>query len=151
MRWVRRFAALPARERWLLLKAWALLVAVRAMLRVCRYQGTRRLLGRLGRRPVPRLVLEPIAPARIARLCEIASHFVWSGRHCLTRALVLETLLRRRGVAARIEFGVARGPARELQAHAWVVCDGHILIGGEGAERFTNLAPPGPRTAPADG
>ena len=140
--WVgRRFLALPHRERWLALKAWLLLAGVRASLGFGLYRRTSRLLGWLHRRPVDRLVREGIPPARVARLLAAASHAVPSGRHCLSRAMALETLLRRRGHPARIEFGVDRTASGGLEAHAWVVCGQEILIGGPGVTRFTPMSP----------
>ena len=61
----------------------------------------------------------------------------WRGS-CLRESLVLATLLRRRGLPARVCFGVDRGgPA--ITAHAWVaVADGPI---GDGHMRFHELVP----------
>jgi hypothetical protein len=42
---------------------------------------------------------------------------------CLTRSLVAEWLLRRRGIDAQLRIGVQRNSAG-IAAHAWVECDG---------------------------
>lgn len=42
---------------------------------------------------------------------------------CLTRSLLLGWLLRRHGVASELRIGV-RLPQGQLDAHAWVECDG---------------------------
>jgi len=42
---------------------------------------------------------------------------------CLTRSLLLQWLLLRRGVASQLRIGV-RLHSKSLQAHAWVECDG---------------------------
>ena len=78
--------------------------------------------------------------ARVAHLVSIASHLVPGGGHCLTKALVAESLLLRRGYAVEMTIGVAKGEKGQLIAHAWLECDGTVLIGGdESVNRFTEL------------
>lgn len=45
-------------------------------------------------------------------------------RTCLRRAAVLAVLLRRHGHRAQVVIGVRRDETGELQAHAWLRCDG---------------------------
>lgn len=135
---IRRFLALPRRERAFLVRAWLLLACVRASVQL---RGFRRTSEWLARHEVRRASGAcDLAPARIARLVEAASHFVPDGRQCLSRAATLATLLRRRGHAATIEFGVANGESGALDAHAWVECDGKVLLGGRDLGRFAPLA-----------
>jgi hypothetical protein len=75
-------------------------------------------------------------------MVDLAGHLVPGGRHCLTRAMVLEILLRRRGYPAEIKIGVARDDSGKLIAHAWLHCEGLVLIGGEGAADYVGLSPP---------
>lgn len=46
---------------------------------------------------------------------------------CLAQSLVLLTLLRRRGLPARVRIGLAKHGER-LRAHAWVEHDGQVLL-----------------------
>jgi hypothetical protein len=134
----RRFFALSMAERAFVVRAWVSLALVRASVRVRGYARTTEWLARHeARGPTRRCDL---SPARIARLVEASSHFVPDGRHCLSRSAALATLLRRRGHAATIEFGVARGDLGGLDAHAWVVCDGEVLLGGCDLDRFVTLS-----------
>lgn len=142
MRWIRSLLAASWSERWLLVKAWALVAAVRLSLQTLKYARTRRLLERFQGRALVRRGAVAERPERLARIVEVASALVPAGRHCLTRAMALETLLLRRGHPARVEFGVLRTAQQDLEAHAWVLCDGRILIGGESAARFAALSPP---------
>ena len=50
---------------------------------------------------------------------------------CLTRALVVEAMLRRRGYHPTLHLGVRRcgDGSAPLQAHAWVECGGRVIIG----------------------
>ena len=59
---------------------------------------------------------------------------------CFQRGLALHLMARRRGVASVLHYGVAQDPAEGLAAHVWVSVDGHTVIGGEQAPRFTCLA-----------
>jgi hypothetical protein len=48
---------------------------------------------------------------------------------CLGRALVVHTMLRRHGHAAILRIGVRRDGAASFEAHAWVECNGVVVIG----------------------
>ena len=59
---------------------------------------------------------------------------------CLPRALAAHWMLRRRGGASRVVFGVRRAaPERHPEYHAWLVMDGETVIGGRQAPSFTPL------------
>lgn len=53
---------------------------------------------------------------------------------CLTQALTLQTLLHRRGIASELKLGVRRTDKNGLAAHAWVICEGKVLLGGSSRE-----------------
>jgi hypothetical protein len=50
------------------------------------------------------------------------------GTTCLTEAAVAYTMLRRHGHDPRLRIGVRRGDSA-LDAHAWVECDGTVVMG----------------------
>jgi hypothetical protein len=52
------------------------------------------------------------------------------GASCLTQGLALQALLHRRSVASELKLGVRRDGPDGLAAHAWVVVDGRVVIGG---------------------
>jgi len=74
----------------------------------------------------------------------VASRYV-PGATCLTRALALQIWLGRRGQAAELRFGVARGAEAPLDAHAWLESAGRILIGAAEVPRYAPLPPTGRR------
>lgn len=137
-----RLLALPASEKWLLLKAWMLLSWIRIALLTLRFKLTQRLLKRFNARPPERLRQDPLPARRVARLVNAASRVAPGGNHCLTKALAAECLLVRRGYPAEMKLGVARDEDGKLVAHAWVQCQGHALVGGEELRRYTELTPP---------
>jgi hypothetical protein len=53
------------------------------------------------------------------------------GTTCLAEALVVEAMLRRHGHAPILKIGVKhpQSSERSLEAHAWVECDGVVVVG----------------------
>ena len=49
-------------------------------------------------------------------------------------------MLRQLGYEPELKIGVAR-EGRLLDAHAWVECDGHIVVGDAGLDRYSVLPP----------
>jgi hypothetical protein len=50
---------------------------------------------------------------------------------CLVEALAAQAMLRRRGHDSTVRFGVRSGRigGRAIDAHAWLVCDGLVVVG----------------------
>jgi hypothetical protein len=69
---------------------------------------------------------EAVSPTLLAfHVDRILHRGRWIWRHsCLRRAAVLAFLLRRSGHDARVVIGVRRSDGGELEAHAWLACDG---------------------------
>lgn len=59
---------------------------------------------------------------------------------CFQRGLAVHWMLRRRGLASLLHYGVGRGDDRALAAHVWVSAGGRDAIGGEGAGGYVCLA-----------
>ena len=59
---------------------------------------------------------------------------------CFQRGLAAHLMLRRRGLASVLHYGVGRDEAGALAAHVWVSLGGRTLIGGAQAPRFALLA-----------
>ena len=50
--------------------------------------------------------------------------------HCLTQALAVQYLLARQGTQSLIRVGIAEKDDGKIEAHAWVLNDDQIVIGG---------------------
>lgn len=126
-----KWRALPDSDRHLLLEALRTLLVTRLALHV---------------RPLTALKREPAAerrtadPSRIAWAVRIAARAV-PGAACLAQALAVHRMLAVRGRPSKLELGVAKEGGK-FGAHAWLVCDGQIVIGGEEAARFVRLEAP---------
>jgi hypothetical protein len=57
---------------------------------------------------------------------------------CFQRGLAVHVMLRRRGIASFLHYGVAQSDS--LKAHVWVSARGRDVIGGEEAANYTRLA-----------
>lgn len=102
-----------------------LLGAVRILLVVLPFAQVQSLLNRLltrSRAQVP--------AARVAWAVQALSRRAPGPTTCLAQALVAHALLRRFGHPSVLRIGV-RDPrlSRQLSAHAWVECDGRVVIG----------------------
>jgi hypothetical protein len=58
---------------------------------------------------------------------------------CFPQALAGYTMLRRRGVASTLVYGVARSKQEELLAHAWLTVGETVVLGGDAVEGFTPI------------
>ena len=120
---VARYRALSRAERRLFVATAVLLAACAAALRVAGFARIRRWLTQLSRH---RRVALDVAPSRLANLVNAASTRLPVPCSCLTRSLVLDAMLRQRGVESDLRIGVrlVEGP---LEAHAWIEVDGQPL------------------------
>src|SRR5262249_28162808 len=83
-------------------------------------------------------------PADLGRIVDAVSRRMPLPMTCLVEALAAKAMLRRRGHQATLQFGVRnrRIVARALDAHAWLVCDGHVVVGRfDDAEGYLTLEP----------
>lgn len=63
---------------------------------------------------------------------------------CLTQALSGQYILARQGNESTIRIGIERGTGEQLKAHAWLVSDNHIVLGGS-IDGFAHLVDHGSR------
>ena len=59
---------------------------------------------------------------------------------CIQRGLAMQWMLRRRGIDARLHYGLANDDRRALRAHVWVEALGETLVGGEDANEYVRVA-----------
>ena len=136
---LRSFAALPASDRLLLVEAMIVLPLTGLGLRWFRMN---RLFGWM--QTISRLRAESTAvPNRQAevlrarRLLGVAARNGMYAGNCLSRSATFWWMLRRRGVPSELRIGVRKRNG-ELDAHAWVECDGIVL--NDRTERLEDYA-----------
>jgi Transglutaminase-like superfamily len=142
MRRLRKFWASPLRFKWLLAEALVRL-GVASVLRFLPPARRAQFLMR-----AHRVLSQPrrAAPSseEICRAVDVAARFMPSAT-CLVKAHVGCAMLNRFGYAAEIRIGVLK-KSSNLEAHAWVECDGLVVM-GEAGNQYVEL----PKIVPAAG
>ena len=138
---LRALGALGSSERRLLAEAAAFLAVSRLLVILVPFRWLAPVLARKAS-PKP-LENSPTAPATtgaIARaVSRAARHVPWNAV-CLPQAMAAKAMLRRRGIDAELHLGAGFDPAGKLIAHAWLVSDGSIVLGGDGVAGIAPLA-----------
>jgi hypothetical protein len=131
--WVKFWQLAPV-ERRLLFDALGNLVAVRVALGLLPLQRISAYLKRI--QPSEALETSEISPARIAWAIRVAGRYLPGGGNCLVHSLAAQSMLARRGYVSQLCLGAAR-EGGEFKAHAWVECEGQIVIGAAGVSQYT--------------
>jgi hypothetical protein len=115
-------------ERRLAAEAALVSTFVRVGLKTLSFAALRRTLDVCSRR---RALHSHGSVSSIAAAVERASRRVPGRRTCLVDALTADVMLRRRGYAPTVHLGVRKQRDRlpPLIGHAWVVCNGQVVIG----------------------
>ena len=124
----RAFTSLDPEARGLVVEAAMLLGFVSIGLRTMPFGSLRRTLDRYAaRRPRERRS----SRSDVGWAVNAAGRRL-PGRTCLIEALAADVMLRRRGYEPRLQLGVRKSsdPSRPVDAHAWIECDGEIVVGG---------------------
>lgn len=76
---------------------------------------------------------------RISRSVPRAARIVPWRSDCLVQAEAARALLSRQNIHADIRLGARKTAEKQLDAHAWLICDGRVVTGGDIApfEPFT--------------
>jgi hypothetical protein len=128
MKRLRTFVSLPAVDQRALAGAALRLLVARGALAVLPYRMVQRHYGRPQRELPPNTDVAAYR-GRAVWAVRAAGRRMLGDRPCLAQALVVERLLRRSGAVADLRLGVVKAPDGELRAHAWVECDGEVVIG----------------------
>ncbi len=134
-----KFLSLTANERHLLVSALFRLVVVRVGMWVI---PLRDLLRRLPQTPEERddwRGSHALPAEQIAWAIRVVSRYLPGTMNCLVQALAAQAMLARRGHPSCVRIGVAKDEGGQLKAHAWVECEGKIVIGGVGVPQYTAL------------
>jgi hypothetical protein len=136
-----RFARLSWRDRMLLVEASITLAAASAAIAVLPF---RLIVAWVSRSPSAEQG-GAAAAARLRWAVEACSRRAPWRALCFQSALCLHIMLRRRGVASQMHYGIAARGQEGLKAHVWLSAGGATLIGGEQVPGFTRVAsfPPG--------
>jgi Transglutaminase-like superfamily len=141
MRRLRKLWASPRRFKGLMAEALVRLW-VCTMFKFLPLPGRAQWLMRAHRVSQPRRAVPSFE--EICRAVDIAARLV-PGATCLVKAQVCSAMLNRFGYAAEIKIGVLK-KSSNLEAHAWVECEGRVVLGATG-NQYVELS----KTIPAPG
>ena len=136
---LRRLRTLDVGEISALVPATLQMVVARATLRAL---PLRKVLERVD---LPIQCVSDHAPLNVRtlrriRAIERVGHGLFPKSPCLTQAIVVQRLLRKKGYASDLRIGVRKGHGQPLEAHAWVEYRGAVVIGARGlSEEHTRL------------
>lgn len=133
---------LSGAERQLLIESWWRLVVAAVAVRALPFPWV---AARAARLPAATRRRRNVDVDCAARLIAVAGNHHPLAVRCLERALALQWLLARRGLATELKIGVLRhrGP---LQAHAWLEFGGKPLDAGQFDPGYRTLQVAGGRT-----
>jgi hypothetical protein len=122
-------------ERWAALRASLLIAWLQTCLAVLPFRTVMRMVHRIAG-PAGSAAPGAARPSHFDKdlavwAVEAAGRRLLSKNPCLPKALAGLILLRRAGADAELHLGVARGGDSPVRAHAWVVSDGSVVIGGD--------------------
>lgn len=139
MNTIAKFWKLPFATKRLLIASFVRLAAVSASLHL--------MSGLVGRRQWAVALqqnIKPYAKTRaydretIAWAVAAASRFV-PGSTCLVQAIVGQRLLLRSGYPAEVKVGVTRDDRGAFAAHAWLVSEGHVILGRDLQREYSEM------------
>jgi hypothetical protein len=139
MKLLRRFLLLSTTERWFLIKTALLLEAIKLTMRLLPFRVLRRLVDLAASVPVGVRRSDRFSAESIGQVVQTASRHVPGEKTCLVQALATQVLLTRRSHPAILYIGALKADEGTFQAHAWVECEGKVVIGGYELERYTLL------------
>lgn len=117
-----------------------LLEVIKLGMRLLPFRTLRRLISLATHAPIQPRCPDHCSVERVVWAVEVASRTIPGVKTCLAQALATQVLLARRGYSTLLHIGVIRGEHEQFQAHAWVVAEGKIVIGGSELTRYTPLA-----------
>lgn len=136
----RRFARLDWPNRRLLAEALATLALASLAIRLAPFRRVAELAAS-SPRPIGRKQSGNDRMLRQARWAvqACADRVPWRAV-CFQRGLALHLMLRRRGIASTLHYGVAQDGAKGLRAHVWISSAGRSVLGVDEADGFACVA-----------
>jgi hypothetical protein len=146
MRRLKRFAQLSPSERRILMRVLLVVGVARTSLWVLPVEAVRRAVSRAATGAAGSSVEQVVWAVRVV------SRYL-PGATCLTQAIAAQALLTHSGFPSQVKIGVAKekkddkdnrndkakDESRSFHAHAWVVCQGQVVLGGRQLERYNSL------------
>lgn len=142
---LRKAFALSASDWLLVTKAWMWFGAIEVGLSCMPIQNLLRIIQRQTklrtstRKKEEEKEPQRPSPERVAYCVGLAARTNVFDSTCLKKALVLYALLTRQGFDAQLLIGAAKATKGQLDAHAWLECQGKVLMGDPSHGHYATL------------
>lgn len=137
MRRFHKFFFLPSTDRWLLIKSFIFLWAIRLGFWILSFPKVHRMVLVKIQRSAYSPYKQP-AIRQVPWAVTVASRYVLKAT-CLTQALTVQILLAQMGIRSDLRIGIKK-VTEILEAHAWVELEGKVIIGRHGMDKFIPLS-----------
>jgi transglutaminase superfamily protein len=137
---IRKFWQLQWNDRLILVEAILMLALSVTVIAIMPFPYVGRLSSRRLGRAEPSVAERALMVSRVRWAVLASARRVPWRALCFEQGLAAQLMLRRRGIASALYFGVASSDPKGLAAHVWVR-DGDVdIVGAESASEFTVLA-----------
>jgi hypothetical protein len=133
-----RLAALPAREKAILIEGLLVLAGSSLAIALLPFRKVATLASRFDPIEGSDVDLSTVSKCRWA-VQAWADRVPWRAV-CFQRGLALHLMLRRRGIPSLLHYGVAQTRDKGLSAHVWISAGDRLVLGGEQAPGYTCLS-----------
>lgn len=136
-RLLKKWFHLSRADRCMFLHVLCLTGILRAFVIMLPFKWIARYLGKQGMNsPAEENVVKLEAAQKIGRAVEIVSRYTpWESK-CMVQAITAKVLVRKRGIANTMYFGVRKNKKNGLVAHAWLRVGPAIITGNCSVEEF---------------
>lgn len=124
-----KFKSLPFSDQWLLIQAAFWLIFIQFGLIAIRFKTLRRITSRISQLGNKKLGTDQVPLGDIIWAVETASKHLPGEITCLPQGLTAQMMLNQSGYDAELQIGARKGDQGKIQAHAWVECQGYVVIG----------------------
>ena len=139
---IRRFLSWRPSDRWVFIKTYFTLIGVNLLLEFVPFFHLRKLIATQSRKNI-KAKSDPLVVHRIVEAIEIASRFTPRKSTCLVKALTGYYLLTKNNIPVEMCVGVKLGLPGQLDAHAWIVNQGEVILGDlDNLPEYTKLSSP---------
>lgn len=134
-----RYVGLSRLERRLLALSFVVVGSMKLSLWIFPIRPITRTLDRLSQRLTLRTSCELYTIQRLVWAVRVVSRYVPRAT-CLTQALSGKFLIKScTGRDVQLQIGVRLDEQKRFEAHAWLECEGEIVLGGDGVRSFTPI------------
>jgi len=139
---LKKFSGLTCKQRRYFIEAYITLGLMRAAIAIIPFKRLVKSLDRQAETGEPALNKKQISTAQVIgeAVRTAANNTPWESA-CLVQALTAQRILRRKGIGGVFHLGARMDDTNDQQihAHAWLVCDSHIITGDVGHEEYKVL------------